>query len=62
MVNDYFYKVSDIAKHLMVSRSTVWNWITLGKLKSVKFGNKKTSTVRIRKVDLDEFIEDSVRY
>ena len=54
--------MTEVARILKVNRSTIWNWTSSGKLKSIKFGTEKRSTVRIRKIDLDEFLNDNTKY
>ena len=62
MIDDQCYTMKEVAKFIGVNKSTIWNWISSGKLKSVKFGTEKRSTVRVRKIDLDEFLKDHSQY
>ena len=62
MLDNQCYTMTEVAKILKVNRSTIWNWTSSGKLKSIKFGTEKRSTVRIRKIDLDEFLNDNTKY
>lgn len=45
------YTPAEVAEMLGVSRQTVYNWITAGKLKAHKLGG----TFRIKESDLKEF-------
>jgi excisionase family DNA binding protein len=48
-----YYTVSDAARVLDVSPSTVWRWIAAGKLPAYRIGGK---SIRIRKDDLQAII------
>jgi excisionase family DNA binding protein len=47
------YTVTEAARLLSVSRSTVWRWIESGRLRAYRVGPK---TIRIREKDLDEVV------
>ena len=51
--DEKFYTIQEVAKMLKVAYLTVYRWIQSGKLKSNKAGKQ----YRIKKVDLDKFIE-----
>lgn len=47
----------EVAKIVHVYPRTVDRWIKEGKLKAFKLGDNKMSPVRIRKDDLEEFLQ-----
>ena len=47
-------KVPAVAAYAGVHENTVWSWIKTGKIPAVRLGAR---IVRIRKLDLDAFIE-----
>lgn len=47
-------KVSGVAAYTGVHANTVWSWIKRGELPSIRLGSR---IVRVRKSDLDAFIE-----
>lgn len=49
-----YYSVSQAARVLAVSRSTVWRWIASGKLRAHRVGGR---TIRIRADDLDQAVQ-----
>jgi excisionase family DNA binding protein len=49
-----FVSVSEAARILRVSRTTVWRWITLGKLPASRVGSKN---LRIRQDDLERLVQ-----
>lgn len=51
---DQLYTPQEVADLLQFSRLTVYNWIKSGKLRACKVSKR---TWRIKKADLDEFIE-----
>ena len=50
-----FYTLQEVAKLLKVSYITVFRWVKAGKVIAYQVGNQH----RIKKEDLDKFIEDS---
>ena len=48
-----FYTVSEAARMLDVSRTTIWRWIDEGKLPAYRVGGR---TIRIRRQDVDEML------
>ena len=48
-----FYTVSEAARVLDVSRTTIWRWIDEGKLPAYRVGGR---TIRIRRQDVDEML------
>ncbi len=50
-----FYKASEIAAILQISRALAYQLIATGQLSAVRFGR----TVRVRQEDLDRFIQTS---
>lgn len=52
MIEDEFFTVGEIASLLKVNQQTVRNWIDHGILPATRVGRR----VRVRKRDLDEFI------
>lgn len=46
----HFYTVSEAARQLAVSPSTIWRWIEAGKLRAFRIGER---TIRIRDWDLE---------
>ena len=53
-MDEKWYKVTDIAKHLQVHVETVRRWLRSGELKGRDFGGK--TGYRVRQSDLDEFL------
>lgn len=51
----------EAAKILKVSQHTIYRLVGFNKLRSYKFGDKRQSRIRIRREDLDAFIEDQKR-
>jgi excisionase family DNA binding protein len=51
-MNERFLTLSDVRAMFNVSRSTVWRWVTEGRLRVIKVGN----VTRIRESDLHRFI------
>jgi excisionase family DNA binding protein len=49
-----YYTLEEVAEMLKVVYMTVYRWVHSGKLKSVKAGKQ----YRIRKSDLDKFLEN----
>jgi excisionase family DNA binding protein len=45
-----FYTVSEAARVLDVSRTTIWRWIDIGKLPAYRVGGR---TIRIRREDVE---------
>ena len=54
---DVLLTQADVALICRVSKAAVNGWLRSGKLKHVKLGRAKNSLLRIRREDLDEFIE-----
>jgi len=52
-INEQYYSIDEVAKMLKVAYLTVYRWIQSGKLKSNKAGKQ----YRIKKTELDRFIE-----
>jgi excisionase family DNA binding protein len=50
-----------IAKVLDLNRRTVYRWVNSGLLPSIKLGAGHSSAVRIKRSDLDEFLENARR-
>jgi excisionase family DNA binding protein len=48
-----YYTVSEAARLLQISPSTVWRWIDAGKLPAYRIGGR---AIRIKREDLDTFI------
>lgn len=48
-----FYKLQEVADILRVTRQTIYNYVTAGKLRATKFGKE----YRVREEDLQEFIQ-----
>ena len=59
--DNYTYTISEVSELLKVSRQTIWNWVKAKKFNSFKFGSSIKSPVRIKKVDLDAYVERSKR-
>lgn len=59
---NYTYTITEVAELLKVTRQTVWNWVKAKKMNSFKFGSSIKSPVRIKKVDLDDYIDRSKRH
>ena len=53
MTDEQYYTIEEVAKMLKVAYLTVYRWIQSGKLNSNKAGKQ----YRIKKTDLDKFIE-----
>lgn len=53
MEDEKFYTIAEVAEMLKVSEGGVRKWLKTGKLKGVKLGR----IWRIRKSDLEEFLE-----
>ena len=53
MKAEQYYSIEEVAKMLKVAYLTVYRWIQSGKLKSNKAGKQ----YRIKKINLDKFIE-----
>ena len=53
MTEDTYYSIEEVAKLLKVAYLTVYRWIQSGKLNSNKAGKQ----YRVKKEDLDRFIE-----
>jgi putative molybdopterin biosynthesis protein len=53
MKNEQYYTIEEVAKMLKVAYLTVYRWIQSGKLNANKAGKQ----YRIKKTDLDKFIE-----
>ncbi|MFH1407509.1 MAG: helix-turn-helix domain-containing protein [Patescibacteria group bacterium] len=53
MNNDTYYTIKEVSKLLKVAYLTVYRWIQAGKLNSNKAGKQ----YRIKKADLDGFLE-----
>ena len=53
MTEEKYYSIEEVSKMLKVVYLTVYRWIQDGKLKAYKAGKQ----YRIKKVDLDKFIE-----
>ena len=53
MAEDKYYSIEEVAKMLKVAYLTVYRWIQSGKLVAYKAGKQ----YRIKKLDLDKFIE-----
>ncbi|MGA2669819.1 MAG: helix-turn-helix domain-containing protein [Dehalococcoidia bacterium] len=51
-MEEKFWKTSEIAKMLGVTRRTIYSWIKDGKLQSIKIGG----SIRIKQQDLDKFM------
>jgi excisionase family DNA binding protein len=58
MTDDEFMTVDEVAALLKLNPQTVRNTIDRGDLPAVRFGTRR---VRVRRVDLDDFIEASTR-
>lgn len=56
-----YVAVEYVARMLGVSRRTVCRWTDSGELPSFKFGPNRASAVRIRRSDLDAFLENARR-
>ena len=52
--NEELLTVQDIVKNLRVSKDTVYNWINKAGLPVIRIGR----VIRIRKVELDKWIEE----
>jgi len=53
-----FYTIQEVADLLKVSYITVFRWVKAGKITAYKVGKQH----RIKKEDLDKFIENSKSY
>jgi len=53
MTDEQYYSIEEVAKMLKVAYLTVYRWIQSGKLNAYKAGKQ----YRIKKEDLDKFIE-----
>jgi putative molybdopterin biosynthesis protein len=53
MTDEQYYTIEEVAKMLKVAYLTVYRWIRAGKLNSNKAGKQ----YRVKKEDLDRFIE-----
>ncbi len=51
-----YYSITEVATILGMARVTVYNWVTTGKLKGVKFGKNW----RISETELKRFIERGI--
>ncbi len=58
---NFTYTITEVSELLKVTRQTVWNWVKARKMNSFKFGSSIKSPVRIKKTDLDDYIERSKR-
>jgi excisionase family DNA binding protein len=56
MWSDEFVTVAEIAELFKLNQQTVRNWIDSGELPAIRLGSRR---VRIRRADLDAFIEAS---
>ncbi len=54
MTEDLYYSIQEVAKMLKVAYLTVYRWIQAKKLNAYKAGKQ----YRIKKADLDTFIEN----
>jgi excisionase family DNA binding protein len=54
-MNERSYRISELSAKVSISKKTIWNWVHLGKLNSVKVG----CTYRIRDEDWQAFLADS---
>ncbi|MBH31848.1 MAG: hypothetical protein CMG71_07690 [Candidatus Marinimicrobia bacterium] len=54
-MNSNLLTVEQVAKQLVVTKPTVYNWIKEGFLKSIRFGR---NTIRIAPDDLKTFIDE----
>ena len=52
MITEQYYSIEEVSKMLKVTYLTVYRWIQVGKLPSVKAGKQ----YRIKKSDLDNFL------
>ena len=53
MKNEQYYTIDEVAKMLKVVYLTVYRWVQSGRLTAYKAGKQ----YRIKKLDLDKFIE-----
>jgi putative molybdopterin biosynthesis protein len=53
MTDIKLYTLQEVANILKVSRQTIYNYVTAGKLKATKFGKE----YRVTEANLQEFIE-----
>jgi len=51
--------VPEVSRKLAVSEGTVRRWISNGQLRATKFGESRSSAVRVDPVDLAEMIADA---
>ena len=51
-----YYTLKEVSEILSIKVKTLYKWVNEGKLKSVKIGGK---LVRVKKEDLEEFINQS---
>jgi excisionase family DNA binding protein len=52
LMSEQYYTVKEVAEHFKVSRQSVYDWISEGRLRAVKVGNR----TRIPESALDEFV------
>ena len=53
---DRYYSFADVARILRISRQTVYNWNTAGKIKAVKYGKE----YRITETELKRILKEGV--
>ncbi|MEI7579881.1 MAG: helix-turn-helix domain-containing protein [bacterium] len=55
MEKEQYYKIKEVAEILKVAYLTVYRWVKDGKIEAYQLGKE----YRIKKVDLDRFVESS---